>query len=81
MVDVFNPFSLINALDQGSIKNFWAASGATPLLPKFVNDMEIRLDSFENCPIDSDTINTSDVTGGGAELFLYQTGYLTIKGY
>ena len=81
MVDVFNPFSLINALDQGSIKNFWAASGATSLLPKFVDDMEIRLDGFENCPIDSDTIETSDVTGGGPELFLYQSGYLTIKGY
>ena len=81
MVDVFNPFSLINALDQGSIKNFWAASGATSLLPKFVDDMEIRLDGFENCLIDSDTIETSDVTGGGPELFLYQSGYLTIKGY
>ncbi len=81
MVDVFNPFSLINALDQCSIKNFWAASGATSLLPKFVDDMEIRLEDFENCPIDSDTIETSDVTGGGAELFLYQSGYLTIKGY
>ena len=81
MVDVFNPYSLINALDQSSIKNFWAASGATSLLPKFVDDMEIRLKDFENCPIDSDTIETSDVTGGGAELFLYQSGYLTIKGY
>ena len=81
MVDVFNPYSLINALDQNSIKNFWAASGATSLLPKFVDDMEIRLENFENCPIDSDTIETSDVTGGGAELFLYQSGYLTIKGY
>ena len=31
--------------------------------------------------MDSDTLETSDVTGGGAELFLYQSGYLTIKGY
>lgn len=37
--------------------------------------------NFEDCPIDSDTLETSDVTGGGAELFLYQSGYLTIKGY
>ena len=41
----------------------------------------MRLKDFENCPIDSDTLETSDVTGGGAELFLYQSGYLTIKGY
>ena len=81
MVDVFNPFSLINALDEKEINNYWASSGATSLLPKFVNDMEIRLKDFEHCAILSNIIKTSDVTGGGAELFLYQSGYLTIKGY
>ena len=81
MVDVFNPFSLINALSDSKLRNYWAASGATSLLPKFVDNIEIRLKNFENCPIDSDTLETSDVTGGGAELFLYQSGYLTIKGY
>ena len=81
MVDVFNPFSLINALADSKLRNYWASSGATSMLPKFVDNIEIRLKSFENCPIDGDTLETSDVTGGGAELFLYQSGYLTIKGY
>ena len=81
MVDVFNPFSLINALSDSDLKNYWASSGATSLLPKFVDNIEIRMKDFENCPIDNDTLETSDVTGGGAELFLYQSGYLTIKGY
>ena len=81
MVDVFNPFSLINALDEKEILNYWASSGATSLLPKFVDDMEIRLKDLDHCVILSNIIRTSDVTGGGAELFLYQTGYLTIKGY
>ncbi len=81
MVDIYNPFSLINALAQGKLINFWAASGATSLLPKFVDDMELRLAHFSQCYIDADTLETSDVTGGGAELFLYQSGYLTIKGF
>ena len=81
MVDVFNPFSLINALADSKLRNYWASSGATSLLPKFVDNIEMRMKNFENCPIDSDTLETSDVTGGGAELFLYQSGYLTIKGY
>lgn len=81
MVDVFNPFSLINALSDGKLRNYWASSGATSMLTKFVDNMEIRLQDFECCPIDSTTIETSDVTGGGAELFLYQSGYLTIKDY
>ena len=81
MVDVFNPFSLINALADSDLKNYWASSGATSLLPKFVDDMEIRLRDFDHSALLSTTIETSDVTGGGPELFLYQSGYLTIKGY
>ena len=81
MVDVFNPFSLINALDEKEILNYWASSGATSLLPKFVDDMEIRLKDLDHCALTSNIIRTSDVTGGGPELFLYQSGYLTIKKY
>lgn len=43
--------------------------------------MEIRLNDFDHSALLGTTIETSDVTGGGAELFLYQSGYLTIKGY
>ena len=81
MVDIFNPFSLINALADSKLRNYWASSGATSLLPKFVDDMELKLGNFDPCTILSQTIETSDVTGGGAELFLYQSGYLTIKDY
>ncbi len=81
MVDVLNPFSLINALADGEIRNYWASSGATSLLPKFVDDMEVRLKNFDPCRMIRQTIETSDVTGGGPELFLYQSGYLTIKDY
>ena len=34
MVDVFNPFSLINALADSDLKNYWASSGATILASK-----------------------------------------------
>ena len=81
MVDIFNPFSLINALADSKLRNYWASSGATSLLPKFVDDMEVRLADFDYSALLSTIIETSDVTGGGAELFLYQSGYLTIKGY
>ena len=81
MVDVFNPFSLINALADSKLKNYWASSGATSMLPKFVDNTELKLRNFDPCTILRQTIETSDVTGGGAELFLYQSGYLTIKGY
>ena len=79
MVDIYNPYSLVNALKQRKIKNFWASSGATSLLPKFVDNAELRMKNFEHCRIMRNTLELSDVSGGGAELFLDQSGYLTIK--
>ena len=38
MVDVFNPFSLINAFADSKLRNYWASSGATSLLTKFIDD-------------------------------------------
>ena len=81
MVDVYNPYSLVNALATQELRNYWAASGATSLIPKFVDNMELRLKDFGHCRILRNILETSDVTGGGAELFLYQSGYLTIKEY
>ena len=80
MVDVYNPFSLVRALDESELSNYWVSSGATSMLSKFVKDAEIRMGNFENCGIPRNVLESSDVTGGGAELFLYQSGYLTIKG-
>ena len=80
-VDVFNPFCLINALADSDLENYWFSSGTSPLLSKFEDDIKKRLKDFEYCPIISNTLETSDVTDGGAELVLYQTGYLTIKDY
>ncbi len=81
MTDVYNPFSLVNALSDGEIRNYWASSGSTSLLPKFVKDLEVRLSELDHSLIDSEILTSSDVTDGGAELFLYQSGYLTIKGF
>ena len=80
MVDIYNPFSLVRAFHEGKLGNYWVSSGATSLLPKFVTDAEIRMGDFEKCRVLCNVLESSDVTGGGAELFLYQSGYLTIKG-
>lgn len=81
MVDVYNPYSLVNAFSNNKILNFWASSGATSMLPKFIENLDLQLDKLYSCFVDGDTLCTSDVTGGGIELFLFQSGYLTIKGF
>ena len=78
-VEIFNPFCLINALADSDLKNYWVSTETSPLLSMFEGDIKKRLKDFENCPIISNTLESSDVTDGGVELVLYQTGYLTIK--
>ena len=51
------------------------------MLPKFVDNLEISLEQFDHCYIDGTTLEMSDVNEGGSALFLYQSGYLTIKDY
>jgi len=80
-VDVYNPYSLVIALAQGRTGNFWASSGATSLLPKFVDNLETEVENLERTYIRKHILESSDVTGGGANLFLYQSGYLTIKDF
>ena len=79
MVDIYNPYSLVNALSRFKLLSYWASSGATSMLSKFIRDAELNIDRFDNCMVLRSVLETSDVTGGGPELFLYQTGYLTIK--
>lgn len=46
---------------------------------EFVDDMEFHMLDLDQCDVMRDTLESSDVAGGGAQLFLYQSGYLTIK--
>ncbi len=80
-VDIYNPFSLINALAKKRLGCYWASSGSNTLITKFVKDAEIRLREFDGCRVNANVFETSDVGDGGPELFLYQSGYLTIKNF
>ena len=76
---VYNPFSLMHALDQQKLSSFWAASGATKMLPTMIPNLELQAAKFEEYFIEADTLESSDVTTTNPALFLYQSGYLTIK--
>ena len=78
---VYNPFSLICALSEKKLSHYWSYSGAG----KMLNDILVRNlekdKKFENIIIPENKLDLSDVSLKDADLFLYQTGYLTIKGY
>ena len=79
-IDIYNPFSLINALNDKSIEDYWAASGATKMLMDAVERIGWDGKDFENISISKSTIKSADVNNHDLSLFLYQSGYLTIKG-
>ena len=79
MTEIFNPFSLIKALSLAKIDNYWDSTETAALLPTLKISLEKRLEDLENCALMNTIIETADASEGGAELFLYQSGYLTIK--
>ena len=81
MTEIFKPFSLIKALSLTKIDNYRDSSETAALLPPLEISLENRLEDLGNCALMNTIIETADVSEGGAELFLYLSGYLTIKGY
>lgn len=78
--DIYNPFSLFNAFDSKEYKNYWFSTGT----PTFLIDILKRSD-FDVRKLDGLTAATGDQLETPYEqdpiLMLYQSGYLTIKGY
>ena len=79
--DIFNPFSLLNAMQDKRLDCYWFASG-TPtylvemmrrfdVLPTDISHTEVPASAF-----DAPTENMSSITP-----LLYQSGYITIKDY
>lgn len=78
-VTVFNPISLLNALSDHSLNNYWYET-ATPsfLIEKLKEDKREPqlLDDLPDIQLGLEPVNASLVS---IEELLYQTGYLTIK--
>ena len=79
--DIFNPFSLLNALQDHDYTNYWFSSGTPAYLvemfrkyhvvPSDITKMEALASDF-----DAPTENMSSITP-----LLYQSGYVTIKDF
>lgn len=79
--DIYNPFSLLNALSDGMLDSYWFGSG-TPtyllemmkkfhVIPQEIGGMEVLSSAFDAPTETMDTIIP----------LLYQSGYVTIKYY
>lgn len=82
LLDIYNPWSLLNALEAKIIRSYWNATGGnTSFLYRLLQTGRFDLTDFDNtvCYID-------ELEGEGADTddilpVLYQSGYLTIRSY
>ncbi len=79
LIGVYNPFSVCNALANLRLNSYWIASGSNEMLLKVLRKFINEIPELDNCLIDSDYLEMSDVNMNDPKLFLYQSGFLTIK--
>ena len=82
MTDVYNPFSLFNALDSGEVRDYWFASGTTRALINMLAQMPpVEMDEVEGTTCEAEDFDTEFDSYQNPLPVLYQSGYLTIKDY
>ena len=79
--DIFNPFSLVKALNAGKIAPYWFGSGTPTYLIKTLQKYHVNVMDIEKKSCDVDDFDVSPEMMTSALPLLYQSGYLTIKKY
>ncbi len=79
--DVFNPFSLIKAMNGQKIDSFWFGSGTPTFLLKQLDKFNVNLTTLESQEVVLNSFDLSPEEMTDALPLLYQSGYLTIKKY
>ncbi len=77
---IYNPWSLLNALDKASLGIYWSQSGTPSFLIKMLKDRQIDLTRLDGHILASEHDMSSFDSDDNTIAALYQTGYLTIKG-
>ena len=79
--DVYNPYSLISALKNSVIGDFWFDTGTPTFLADKIHDNAIDLTELEKEEVDANRIMSVDLISEDPVPVLFQSGYLTIKDY
>lgn len=78
--DVFNPFSLINALSDKDLANYWFSTGTPTILTRLMRKYKVDPIPFDTgFEASQDMFDAPTETAKSPIPMLYQSGYLTIK--
>ena len=79
--DIFNPYSLVNAFLSKRIGYYWFGSGTPTFLFEEMKRFKTNLMELEQLQVPSSQFDVPTEAMTSALPLLYQSGYLTIKGY
>ena len=80
--DIFNPFSLLNAMSKGKLDYYWFASGTPTYLINMMRKFGVDYTDFsEGMEADASDFDAPTETMTTLTPLLYQSGYITIKDY
>ena len=78
---VYNPFSLLSALKRKEFGSFWFATGTPTLLIEQLKRNSYMLHDLIHEEVSPDLIDSMDSVKQSPLPLIFQSGYLTIKGY
>lgn len=81
LLDVYNPFSIMNAFDNMRIDDYWYRSGTPTYLAKLLEGHNVNMQKLISRPYEAGYFMDYRADGEDPFAMLYQGGYLTIKGY
>ena len=80
-VGIYNPFSVLNTLSRLRYKDYWFETGTPTFLVDLLKMHNYRLPDMTKERVSDDVINSVDSLSTNPIPVIYQSGYLTIKGY
>ncbi len=79
---MYNPYSLLNALDDKEIKSYWFSTGTPTFLVNFLKEANYYIPDLDgNVELDEEGLQTYRAVAQDAVPILFQAGYLSIKKY
>ena len=81
MTDIYNPFSLLNAFADDNIRDYWFASGTPSYLMRLLAHSKEDIQGIIARSYEAQEFVDYRATVEAPVPMIYQSGYLTIKGY
>ena len=80
-IGMYNPFSLLKSFRHKELGSYWFETGTPTYLVKLVKKHHYDLERMVHTEMHAQALNSIDIESTNPIPAIYQSGYLTIKGY